>query len=409
LDQTELLTLAALSYRGCEFNLGDGHSRKVVYDELDKCLRTFSTLHNHWKIAWGPAGHRSGAASLDESAMYVVRHTDNANLAIVIRGTNFFSLEDWTTNLSIDPVPWLDRSPAANVNITRSTAFGLKILQQLKAEPVPPPDVQQTAEERAEAAIVAAKGAVAYQLLQRIFAGNEHVDLVSFARELLTKLDDLRSIGTASALKEGAMLNRAAASQPATATATTLLEFLRQHLTSAVGPLDVWIVGHSKGGALAPALALWLADLQDAAAATWDSQHHATLHVSTFAAPTPGDGNFARCVQQKIPDLYRFANPHDIVPHVWDPAEVRQIPRLYDGKLIVLAPPIELLARWLDAHGYHHECPAKPWSSGPLQPASLLTQIGVNHLNAYLEEFGILSPQLNTLSMFEPIQIHTTS
>jgi hypothetical protein len=58
------------------------------------------------------------------------------------------------------------------------------------------------------------------------------------------------------AQQEESILACAKASQPSTATATTLLEFLRNYLNSVNSPIDISIIGHSKSGALAPALAL---------------------------------------------------------------------------------------------------------------------------------------------------------
>lgn len=127
------------------------------------------------------------------------------------------------------------------------------------------------------------------------------------------------------------------------------------------------------------------------------------MHLSTFAGPTPGNSKFGDRVQPKISNPDRVANPYDIVPHVWNSVEIRQIPHLYGGKLALLAPAIEELAHWLDAHDYQHECPPQQWPAGPLTPGSLLSQIAFNHLDAYLQKAGILSDELNFLSLFKPI------
>src|SRR5689334_8418513 len=73
MDPAEMLTLAAITYRGCEFNLSNAHSRKIVYDEVARCLNIFGATRGKWELAWGPAGYRPGITGADISAMYAVR------------------------------------------------------------------------------------------------------------------------------------------------------------------------------------------------------------------------------------------------------------------------------------------------------------------------------------------------
>jgi hypothetical protein len=121
MDPAEALTLVAITYRGCEFNLSNAHSRKIVYDEMARCLKTFGPTQNKWELAWGPAGYRPASTGMDISAMYAVRgigQNPASNLAIVIRGTNFFSPLDWLSNLLIDTKPWEYGGAASNVEIS---------------------------------------------------------------------------------------------------------------------------------------------------------------------------------------------------------------------------------------------------------------------------------------------------
>jgi hypothetical protein len=49
---------------------------------------------------WGPAGYRPGIAGLDTSAMYIAGSKSSpSTIAVIIRGTNFFSSQDWVSNL----------------------------------------------------------------------------------------------------------------------------------------------------------------------------------------------------------------------------------------------------------------------------------------------------------------------
>jgi hypothetical protein len=405
MDPTELLTLAALSYRGCEFNLSNPHGRKIVYDEINRCLREFPGVRDKFQIAWGPAGYNPESLDLDDSAMYVVLDKRTSDLAIIIRGTNFFSLGDWLTNLRIDPEQWESGGAGSGVTITHSTAYGLKILQQLKGEPGPPSDTGQSAKEIADAAALAAKAALLYQLLEAIFREVHHEDPAALVATVKTLIENIMEARQGFAQQEAAAFSEAAASQPTAPAATTLVEFLKNYVGSASAPVKVWVVGHSKGGALASALALWLAEWRGANAGNWNPQNRATLHLATFADPTPGNANFAKRVQNAMATTYRLANPYDIVPHVWAADEAARIPALYGTKLLALEPLALLLVPRLRRYGYEHECSAESWPRTSLAERPLLTQIAVNHLDAYLHKLGIYDGQLNTLAVFAPIRV----
>src|ERR1700689_116161 len=131
MNAAEALTLVALTYRGCEYNLSNPHSRWIVCNDLKIWLRSFAP---QWTLVWGPAGYRPEpvgldvSALLDFSAMYAAS-SDASNLAIVIRGTNLFSEVDWLSNLPLDPKQWEYGSAPSGVNISLSTWLGLRLLQ----------------------------------------------------------------------------------------------------------------------------------------------------------------------------------------------------------------------------------------------------------------------------------------
>ena len=131
-----MLTLVALTYRGCEYNLANAHSHKIVYDEVARCLRNDGPEPGKWTIVWGPAGYRPTTANpdnMDISEMYAVSD-GHSNLAIVLRGTNLFSALDWTSNLLIDEEKlgiWRCRSGGENLSQHRapssySSAFAVR-------------------------------------------------------------------------------------------------------------------------------------------------------------------------------------------------------------------------------------------------------------------------------------------
>ncbi len=166
-----------------------------------------------------------------------------------------------------------------------------------------------------------------------------------------------------------------------------LLEFLKDYVARATAPVNIQVIGHSKGGALAPALALWLADTQGtsvAGAQQWDPASKARLHVSTFAAPTPGNAYFCRALPIRArdrPSVIGLRIPTTSFRHVWAPDEVRKISGLYRDQLTSLEIPLGLLADALEIVGYQHEIGAPIWT-GPDEPqANFLQRAAVEHLD----------------------------
>src|ERR1700734_2859487 len=106
MDPREILGLVAIGYRGCDQNLSLPHSRKRVADEITRCLDSFTSVlaGGGWSLMWGPAGYCPGIAGLDTSAIYVAASKASpSTVAILIRGTNTFSVRDWASNLLMEP------------------------------------------------------------------------------------------------------------------------------------------------------------------------------------------------------------------------------------------------------------------------------------------------------------------
>jgi Lipase (class 3) len=407
MDPAEMLTLAAITYRGCEFNLSNAHSRKIVYDEVARCLITFGATRGKWELAWGPAGYRPGITGTDISAMYAVRGigaTSTSNLAIVIRGTNFFSPLDWLSNLLIDTKPWEYGGAANNVEISHSTWLGLRILQRLQSGPVPAPPATQTPVEQAQAAETAAQAAVVYAFLKDIIQGGAPFDIATY----LTQIEEqIVAIARGSFAPEPDLQQAIDDARRPFASAGTLLEFLKGFVANAAPPVNIYVIGHSKSGALAPAFALWLADTQGKTISSleqWDPGSKANLRFYSFSAPTPGNAGFAARFKRKITDYYRLENPYDIVPHVWDPNEVRKIPDLYGDQLMALRIPADALALALQVPAYQHEAPSEPWTGTAVPQSNFLKRAAVEHLDSYLKTFGLYDAStLSILALFAPI------
>jgi hypothetical protein len=407
MNAAEALTLAAITYRGCEFNLSNAHSHKIVYDEVARCLVTFGATQGKWELAWGPAGYRPGIAGADISAMYAVRGTgatSTSDLSIVIRGTNFFSSLDWLSNLLIDTKPWEYGGAPNGVEISRCTWLGLRILQRLQSGPVPAPPATQTPMEQVQAKETAAQAAVIYHFLNNIVQGGAPFDIATYQTQIEEQIATIArgSLALAPGLEQAVEH----AERPPASTGT-LLEFLKCFVANAAAPINIYVIGHSKGGALAPAIALWLAETQGGAVSTseqWDPGCKANLHLYSFSAPTPGNTGFAARFTQKITEYYRLANPYDIVTHVWDPNEVRNIPGLYGDQLTALRIPADALAFALEVLAYQHEVPSEPWTGAAVSQSNFLKRAVVEHLDSYLRKFGLYDcSALSTLALFAPI------
>lgn len=338
--------------------------------------------------------------------MYVAQRVDDpSTLAIAIRGTNFFSVLDWLSNLPLEPRPWEYGGAGPEVKISLSTWFGLRLLQRLQSGPVPAPPADETPAEKLQAAETSSQAALIYVLIKNILQGATEVDAAGY----LSKIKDgIGSVATTFLQGHDPRLAHAVADAgQAAPQSNTLIDFLTSFMKTAAAPVNIHVTGHSKSGALAPALALWLADTQGTSVATqqWDPRAMAKLHLYTFAAPTPGNAGFAAHFKASaIVDAYRLANPYDIVAHVWAPDEVRQIPGLYGDQLTSLRIPLDLLAEALRIFGYQHELASKQWIGGAMPQANFLQRAGVEHLDAYLKELGLFDANtLSTLALFAPI------
>jgi hypothetical protein len=90
---------------------------------------------------------------------------------------------------------------------------------------------------------------------------------------------------------------------------------IRRQLALNKGPANLFITGHSKGGAMTPLAAM-----------KWVQETDAVPVVVTFAAPRSGSDDFAAAFNKAVPNLKRYENRNDIVPHI--PPHLTLIPLL---------------------------------------------------------------------------------
>jgi hypothetical protein len=427
-NEQEMLTLAVASYYGLWIphlhEAGQAPSEGVIA----AALATLEPLGGRWRLAWGPVSLRSTFGLLDDVLAFVAHdRTVPGRYAVVLRGTNPLSLTDWIfgDGWVLYDQAWAEGGPE---HISRSTGLGLAVVQNLRAVPTPEGpapgwlDALQRRVERVEAEVAAGASRVfhgvqaAFTRTQVAEKDQPGVDLDAWVRGLEGRLEDaLRPLearveNVLDGLEEGigavASGSRAAVDEVVfrrtveglklrarddRAGALTLAEFLRAAGERAGAPLDVWVTGHSKGAALATAVAMWLEDTREA----WDPSRRAGLRCTTFAGPTVGNDRFAQRVTDRLGERHRrVANRHDLVTEGWsftafDEATSlysRDLPAGFDGLVRKMAAEVRPLnyTHVADPHG-SFAGRAGGVEGGPLG------QMVHQHLDAYLVNAG-LSP-----------------
>jgi hypothetical protein len=109
------------------------------------------------------------------------------------------------------------------------------------------------------------------------------------------------------------------------------------------GPVEITVTGHSLGAALAPVLAVLLADTQEDSS-LWSPQKNATISTMPTAAPAIGNRAFGAHARKRLgAGLTPFTHSLDVVPHIWQEDMIRKIPGLYEPDL-PYQPIVALLA-----------------------------------------------------------------
>lgn len=151
---------------------------------------------------------------------------------------------------------------------------------------------------------------------------------------------------------------------------TTLYDFLESEMAGSSEPASICVTGHSKGGALAPTLALFLRDTQ----LSWDPSSRATVTTISFAGPTAGNEAFAEYSDSRfrippenpLEGLWTgesFCDPVrttlDIAPFAWNQLTYDDLENLYAGHLldsiklgIVLSEVLKKVGPMLSSLGY---------------------------------------------------------
>lgn len=461
-----MLTLSLLSVRG--FWNSKKKNQKRLSEAISSGLEELKPLNGDWKLIWGPGTYRYLGSAFDSSMMFVVQHTRHpSRFAVVVRGTNPVDVNDWLLGdfLPHRQVPWhtSDKDIAPGAKLSLSTALGLKILLNMRAENDPgqitqPGKFDYLLDRGASAASTIQKAggasvAKADELLNASPAAPAYDKVRKLARKLLKyqklwSLVELVAGNVASKVGEVLKLEDVTkvlevrkrliksldkTMEPFAEAPVAMLmpsvEELRKKEESGIGllellanlasnhgdELELFVTGHSKGGALAPALALFLSDTQrnDEIPVRryyqWNPAHRAKIVCYAFAGPTPGNTAFANYFNQQLGrSFFRYANKLDIVTLAWQSEQLRTISGVY-GDSVNSLPGLDLLfsemAEEVENLDYCHPGENYPATaapgvqverhviefSGPLKEntSSYILQELHQHIAAYIEFLGL--------------------
>ncbi|MEU1546193.1 hypothetical protein [Nocardia sp. NPDC005745] len=182
----------------------------------------------------------------------------------------------------------------------------------------------------------------------------------------------------------------------------TLPEFL-----SALGDkaIDLTVTGHSLGGALSLTLALFLRDTQW----LWDNSEKAKISVLSTAGPSFCNQEFVDYTTRRLQRVQRYANDLDLVPHMWNPADIDGAKALYSKNNRPAPGGMEVVFDLLEAQAsvsgqYAHFEPSSGVFQGTFNneidqtqgstPDDLYwNQVGYQHIGGYHDFFEIKGVQ----------------
>jgi len=409
-----MLTLAGLTYRGfADPGAADGHDGRVRA-AVEAGLTDLVPVQGEWDLVWGPATSRGPRETFDSNVMYVVRHRRERDRHVVaIRGTNPILLSDWRLGdfWVTATVPWPYAPAASGVAVSASTALGLAALQAMQWSPAATAGAGLASLVGRVLGVVLRTGAATARKLGapvaelRSMLGPKLITLIETWQADLVRPNGIEAVRRALATMPQPLpdiLRPHPRPAPPGDTPADLVTWLASQASQVATPLDVTVTGHSKGAALAQAVALWLREALDSPPERWDAGRGARVHCYGFAGPTPGNAAFAQRFEGALGATHHHVrNMHDIVTHAWQPDELRQIPALYGSRTALFKPVIDTIVAATEPLGYRHVQPGVRAIAGPLVASRSFVQEFIHqHLDAYLHELGLDAHGIDALRLF---------
>jgi hypothetical protein len=412
-----MMTLAGIAYRGFSDVLpGDPHGvvvRRAVQEGLD----TLAPVRGEWELVWGPVTSRLPLGAFDSNAMYVVRNRQARHRYVVaLRGTHPISSSDWLFGdfLVAKTVRWPFATDESAISL--STALGLTQLQGMRANPLSALgrfteaslgavggvlDSLTRVGRAAASGVAEAKLESPLPLAARVEGVVVQWGLGRVGRDLLR--DQLERAAAASPVGPET-LRRTVLPVASRGDGLDLLTFLRTQADESGDALEVAVTGHSKGGALAATLALWLRCALESPSdeECWDPTRRARLACYSFAAPTAGNAAFVRQLDARLGASQRHVrSAHDPVAQVWEADGLRRVPGLWGPRTAPLGPVIAEVFGGVPALGYTHARVGASEFPGQLDPGrSLGVEVIHQHMDAYLAELELREHGLSAVDFF---------
>ena len=152
----------------------------------------------------------------------------------------------------------------------------------------------------------------------------------------------------------------------------------------------VAVTGHSKGGALSVATALWLDE-------TFAASRNAEIQCFAFAGSTPGNAAFAQRYNTRLAGRSRrIINRFDAVPHAFATKDLESIAADYPP----LAEPAAFVISSVGALDYTHVGGEVIQIQSQKTGRNLAGELIYRHLDAYLKDAAFKNPVWNTKSIF---------